>query len=134
MPVITDIGCDNAGHVTRRTYKTYIIPENFKTISVGDASSNVESNSYIAGDINANILSDTLNINPQNKWILLEADDDNNTLKIGHKVDGVTKTTDSVEILANSFTVELPVLDEAGHITELITRTYILPDLTAEIT
>jgi len=86
-------GFDAAGHITSAATHTVTLPDSFSTITIGDASTAVSNLSHVAGNVEADTLTDTLTINSGNKWISIAANSDSDTITMGHIVNEIDTTS-----------------------------------------
>lgn len=126
---------DNAGHVIGYSTDTLYIPHNFKSIAVAtDNNADIDS-TQTNGTLVADNIIDTWTIAPQNKWIDIAADVNNDKITIGHKYSDLKAwnftptastalTSDNAD---NSFTIPTFKTDNAGHIVESGNVTFFVP-------
>lgn len=127
--VIQDIEFDNAGHMTKNQKHSYILPYDFKNITIGTQSNGVSQMAVNTNTITATNTQDTTTFTTGNKWIRLAASD-NKTINFAHSVEAITTTAKSDTDLDNSqeFTVQDLIFDAAGHVTANQAHKYRLPD------
>ena len=135
---VQDLEFDDAGHVTKNQAHTYNLPFNIRNIQVGTASSEVKAGESASDTLEADVYNDTFTISPNNRWITLKADANNDTIYIGHAAAGNEATTagdtgDVAPKFGESFKTPYVKYDEMGHIKTSGTRTVTLPkgDLTS---
>lgn len=126
---------DNAGHIIGYSTDTLYIPHNFKSIEVTtDNNADIDS-TQTNGTLVADNIIDTWTIAPQNKWIDIAADVNNDKITIGHKYSDLKAwnftpsasaalTLDNAD---NSFTIPTFKTDNAGHIVESGNVTFFVP-------
>ena len=133
--IIPLLKTDNAGHVIGYDTKQFYIPHTFKKIVVttdNDADINsIQTN----GEIEADNIVDTLTFAPQNQWIDIAADADNDKITIGHKYSALKawsftpNATDALKKTDNgeSFTIPTFTTDNAGHVISSGNITFYVP-------
>lgn len=125
---------DNAGHIIGYSTNTFYIPHNFKSITVTtDSDADVDS-TQTNGTIIADNIADTWTIAPQNKWIDIAADAENDKITIGHKYSPETTnrndtgdTSAQTPSFGTTFKVPNYETDKAGHITKSSAHTVMIP-------
>lgn len=130
---------DNAGHVVELGTKNFNIPHTFKYLTITDNNTDdfEAKTRHEEGTLEADQLTDTWTMSPQNKWIDISKDTDDG-ITIGHKyselaahefkndlvidddIDG-TKTNDC------AFEFPMPITDNAGHIIDYTTHKIYIP-------
>lgn len=134
--VLPFLKTDNAGHIIGYSTNTFYIPHNFKSIIVESNDSDIDS-AQVNGTLTAGNIIDSWKIAPQNKWINIAADPNNNKITIGHSYSSQAAhdfTTD-VEIddalttvqKDNSIIIPLLKTDNAGHVIDYETRQFYIP-------
>lgn len=130
---------DDAGHIIGHDTKTWTLPDSFHNFKVIGQSTSVNNGNLSNGDISADNTFDTITFKPSNKWIRLYADEEFDTIEIGHVTyDGKagsytgTDTTfipeeDTQPRFGESVTLYGYETDEAGHIINNPTYTLTLP-------
>lgn len=129
---------DNAGHIVRNKTVDFYIPNNFRNITVADATGT---------DINATQNSDTLEagntvdewtIASQNQWLKIAADVDHNQITIGHNYSEQSARDFAIDVkIASALDgtsqddneIIFPTLktDNAGHVIGYQTNTFYIP-------
>ena len=127
---VCDIQQDAAGHITENKPHVYVLPHNYKFITIGNQSVNVANPETNTTTIIADQTQDELKFASSNRWIRMSASDNSNTVSIGHEVRPITNTPKDDTDLDNSqtFTIQDLTFDNAGHVTANQTHTYKLPD------
>lgn len=130
---------DNAGHIVELGTKNFNVPHTFKYLTISDDNTDdIEGGTrFTEGTLEADQLTDTWTMAPQNKWIDISKDTDDG-ITIGHKyselpahdfmsdividddIDG-SKTTDC------PFEFPMPITDNAGHIIDYETKKIYIP-------
>lgn len=125
---VQDLTFDIAGHVTGNQPHTYTLPYNYKTFTLTNSSDVVTGVNGTDGNVIAADPFDTLNLNADNKWIKLVADNTNTSIGISHEIHTITTTAKPNTDLetVSSFTVQDLTFDEAGHVTANQAHTYTL--------
>lgn len=121
---------DEAGHIVSKDTKTYTLPYNYKTITVGSASTSVMSIASAPGSCSAKNQVDTLTVNSGNKWIVLGNAISSNIITASHYVHTIPVTTAAIDFNnanTETFSVIEHTYDEAGHIITKNTTTYTMP-------
>lgn len=121
---------DKAGHITAASTNTVILPENFSSIVIGNASNAVTNPVAAGGTLVADSIIDTLTIGASNKWLRLIADPATDTVTIGHIVSPIGTSSSAVDlnnVLNTTFVTAILGYDEAGHIVSNETKTWSLP-------
>jgi hypothetical protein len=113
---------DDTGHVVGNNIETVTLPYGFKTITIGNESTETSGVSAAASSVVADNTQDTLTINPGNKWIHIGASDadDNDVITLSHEVNDITidaKTTTDLNDGTNTITIQDTKYDAAGHVT-----------------
>ena len=136
--IIPTFEIDNAGHIVRWNEVKFYIPNNFRNITVADAT---------GADVNATQNSDTLEagstvdgwtIAPQNQWLKIAADVDKNQVTIGHNYSAQSARNFALDVdIASALDgtsqkdnkIIFPTLktDNAGHIIGYQTNTFYIP-------
>ena len=130
--VIQDMQFDAAGHITHNQAHTYRLPDGFKYLQVGAATSAVTSPTAAEGKLEANNHVATFTISPSNRWITLSANASTDTLSIGHAFASAASQYDTQSTAQEpdfGGTVRIPYngFDEAGHLSTFGTRTIKIP-------
>ena len=129
---IYDWAYDNAGHIISKKAHTYTLPYGFKYIEVandGDTSSATPAS--MTGTQTADSTQDNLKLTTSNKWILLDAGEED-TIKFGHKLSPLSKgehasTDTTLGAFGESFKILKYETDEAGHVISSGEDTITLP-------
>lgn len=130
---IQDLVFDEAGHVTANQKHLYQFPKAYRNITIGGASDSVEAGvSTDDTSMSALTYNGTFNINPQNRWVTLQAVADENIINIGHAAAGnetttAGDTTASTPNFGDTFNVPYIKYDEMGHIASSNVRTVKIP-------
>lgn len=131
---------DEAGHITSKRQHTYTLPYGFKTINVGNntTESAAPTQMGVEGET-ADSTQDSLTLTPTNKWIKMVATG-NNEIKFGHELTEINSKSDTdfglssnmsiAQVDANNNQFNIPVFqfDKAGHITKAETHKVQLPN------
>ena len=133
--VLPFLKTDNAGHVVGYSTNKFYIPHTFKTITVTTDNDTDVDSVQTNGNIVADNIVDTWTIAPQNKWIDIAADENNDKITIGHKYSPIAKwdfMPSASDALAknnqdNSFTIPTFSTDNAGHIISTGSTTFYVP-------
>lgn len=149
---LTQMDFDEAGHISYKENHTYHLPHSFKYINTtGNANLVVKDLKTIsqntdeegntetiytppqAGSLQALSVGSSLNINPANKWIQtsLIQEESTNILNIAHNVFEKINIVPGEVVLNNNkkdFTSSAIKCDEAGHVYEINTTTWTLPN------
>lgn len=131
---------DNAGHIIDRSSKDFYIPNNFRSIRVVDGPENND----IDAEQNAKILEadttiDDWSLAPQNKWLRISADPENDAITIGHSYSAlsahdfagevfISAGLDGTKQTDNQFTFSVPKTDNAGHVIGYTEKTLYTPN------
>lgn len=123
---------DEAGHILNAETHTVTLPESFSSIVIGAASEATVNTQHIEGEIVADAMTDTLTLNPGNKWIQMKTDINNDSVSIQHFVEQFNEdTTGKInfndENSSESFDIQQIGWDAAGHLTSSKKVTYSLP-------
>lgn len=138
---VQDLTFDLAGHVTANQKHKYSMPFTYKTIQVGNINNAVSAGIGMQNSLNvvANNHIDTLQLNTQNRWIVLDAKDStDNIISIGHAIPDANSSSTNTTTIGNNvndaaFTfgrsIEIPEIkyDETGHIFKVGTHSVNLP-------
>lgn len=138
---VQDLIFDQAGHVTANQKHKYSMPFAYKTIQVGSLNNAVNAGTGMQNSLNvvANNHIDTLQLNTQNRWIVLDAEDStDNIISIGHAIPDANSSSTNTTTIGNNvndaaFTfgrsIEIPEIkyDETGHIFKVGTHSVNLP-------
>lgn len=122
---------DEAGHILEARTHTVTLPELFKTVTIGAASTNTNDTTHTAGTLEADKMTDGFTINPGNKWVQMTTDSSNDKFSIQHYVKEFKQNTGTVNynnVTAKTFDIQAINWDEAGHLTSSKKTTYTLPD------
>lgn len=127
---------DEAGHIVYAETHTVQLPEGYTTINIGAPKSDDLTSDELAGKatVTADTLTESLTIDPSNKWIRLNAENTagSDTITIGHEIHTITPTTSNQDLDSDTqqsiFTTQTVTWDEAGHIIGEDTKTWTLPD------
>ena len=133
------IVADNAGHIVELGTKNFNVPHTFKYLTISDDNTDDIASGTRAtpGTLEADQLTDTWTMAPQNKWIDISKDTDDG-ITIGHKYSELpahdfmndividddingSKTTDC------PFEFPMPITDNAGHIIDYTTKKIYIP-------
>ena len=127
---VRDIQQDKAGHIIENRPHYYVLPYDYKFITIKGQSENITNPEINKNTIIANQTQDELHFASSNKWIRLSASDTTNTVSMGHEVHTITDTKkDNTDLDSiQTFTVQDLIFDEAGHVTANQSHTYTLPD------
>lgn len=130
---IQQIDWDEAGHLISSKKVTYNLPKSIKTIDVKNNGVNttnapIQSN----GTLEADTSIDAVTVDTGNRWILLQADADNDKFIISHATAGneaitAGDTTASTPAFGVTFNVPYVKYDEMGHIKSSGVRTVMIP-------
>ena len=134
---------DNAGHVVELGTKNFNVPHTFKYLTITDNNTDdfEVKTSHEEGTLEADQLTDTWHISPQNRWIDITADAANDTVKFGHIYSTLAAHDfmDDIEIDDDidgksehstkdcKFTFPMPITDNAGHIVDYATNSIYIP-------
>ena len=126
---------DKAGHIVNYDSVDFYIPNIFRTLTVEDNSADTD-----ATQKNDTIVPDSTSaewtFKPQNKWLKISADPETDTIAIGHAHSAVPAWSFEPSIKkglwdinnGNSFTIPTFKTDNAGHIVEVDSQTYYIPN------
>lgn len=123
---------DAAGHVVGKNTETVTLPYGFKTIEVNNSDAVTAAAVSTNGEAQtADNTQDTIQFNASNKWIKLEAKDED-IIKFGHLLKDVAQTTSEASLSnenseAVTFEVYNDTFDEAGHHKGRDTKTITMP-------
>lgn len=133
---IPDWDYDAAGHIKKKGEHTYTLPYGFKTINVGNdtTESVAPAQTGIKGET-ADNTQDSLTFKATNKWIKMAAvgEDKENKIAFGHELSDVITTDKELTNLNAETTKSDSIIipdwsyDSAGHITSKQKHEYILP-------
>ena len=123
---------DAAGHIIGHDTKTWTLPDSFHNFKVIGQSTSVNNGNLSDGNISADDTFDTITFKPSNKWIRLYANEEFDTIEIGHvtqdgKAGSYTGTDLEFAEFGGTVTVYGYKTDEAGHIIDNPTYTLTLP-------
>ena len=132
---VQDLVFDEAGHVTSNKTHQYTLPHNFKTITIGAATTATGDGSTNTTHVNlvADSHIDTLTINPGNRWIALEGQEGSDILTIAHAHAGddtgrlYGDATAQTPKFGATFQVPYFGVDEAGHVKTKSAHTVTIP-------
>lgn len=140
--VIPDWSYDEAGHITEKHNREFVLPFGFKNITIPDNSISIDVPASTKGTQTADNTQDTLNIQSSNKWIKIDGATED-TIKFGHDIQGenfgniyyaATITKEDGEVTHNQNpqfgdTVNIlnVTVDNAGHTTSFGTNTIKIP-------
>lgn len=137
---------DAMGHIVGKNTETVILPYNYKTIStIGSSANETTDLDIIQDEVSANgsvittgtpvnvssiaakNTQDSLSVNPHNKWIQIQTEDNN--ISIAHEIHGIQTNPLESNLNNNKDTITLQdlVFDKAGHVIKNQPHTYILP-------
>ena len=125
---VQEINWDEAGHLISSKKHNFILPDNFKNISITNSGSNsvAINNSAANGILIADTLVDTATMDAGNRWIQLKADVNNDKVTIYHAPAGAqtntTKTGNEEPKYGEAFNIPEVKYDEAGHISAVETH------------
>jgi hypothetical protein len=130
---------DNAGHVVELGTKNFNVPHTFKylTITDNDTDDFEAKTRHEEGTLEADQLTDTWTMSPQNKWIDISKDADDG-ITIGHKYSELAKhefgkdlviddNIDGTKTKDCAFEFTMPITDNAGHIIDYTTHKIYIP-------
>lgn len=130
---IQDMKFDAAGHITHNQKHTYRLPDGFKFVAIGEASNETTMGLTGAGTLEADNQIAKFTINPNNRWITLQANATNDILSIGHAYAG----DDSGRVYGDAsaqtpnfgatFKVPYFGVDAAGHVKTQSEHTVTIP-------
>lgn len=130
---IQQIGWDEAGHLISSKKVTYNLPKSIKTVDVKNNGVNtVNAPTQSNGTLVAETATDTITVDTGNRWILLQADVDNDKFVISHAAAGneattAGDTTAATPAFGTTFNVPYVKYDEMGHIKSSDVRTVMIP-------
>lgn len=123
---------DKAGHITSKREHTYTLPYGYKYIEVANDGNTPAVPVSTTGTQVADNTQDTLKLTTSNKWILLDAKEED-TVKFGHLLKTIaedkkpTQNLSSEESKTITFEVYDDSFDEAGHHNGRDTKTITMP-------
>lgn len=139
------IEVDKAGHVVAAETHTVQLPDGYTTVTVGAPSTtaNTAPTTGTAGatsddlakaaTLTADTLTESLALNPSNKWIRISGSNTkgSDVITIGHEIHNIIPSTESEDLdtsKKDKFTTQVVNWDGAGHIVSHTTKTWTLPD------
>jgi hypothetical protein len=128
---IPTLSYDEAGHITSKATCTYTLPNSFKTFKIYKGYDTTTSDDI--KEIVASGILDTLSIQPNNKWITLDVDSENDhKLVIKHmelrkEDESRGETTDQYPTFGKTFRALSVKVDKAGHVIDLASHTVTIP-------
>ena len=128
-----EVTWDGAGHLSTRAKTTFILPYNFKTITVANSEETsaitIDNGSVVAGNQVAEV-----QFAAGNKWMQFNYNNTNKSITFAHALSPLSATTitpsANSELEANigaDFTLPVFSTDNAGHIISTSTVTYYVP-------
>lgn len=129
---IPDWDYDKAGHIKKKGEHTYTLPYGYKYIEVANDGNTPAVPVSTTGTQVADNTQDTLKLTTSNKWILLDAKEED-TVKFGHLLKIIaedkkpTQNLSSEESKTITFEVYDDSFDEAGHHNGRDTKTITMP-------
>lgn len=129
---VQDTQFDAAGHITHNQKHIYKLPDGFKFVEIGEASTAVSNGATGAGTLEADNQVAKFSIAAGNRWITLAADATTDTLTLGHAYAGAAsqydKQADNQEPqFGATFNIPYNGFDEAGHLSTLGNKTVKIP-------
>ena len=128
------IEVDKAGHIVAAATHTVKLPENYTTIQIGDPINDSLTSDTLAAaaTVTADTLTESLTINPSNKWIRLKGENTEgvDTITIGHEIHTIatSSNTTNLDTISNKNIITQSIeYDDAGHIISKHTETWNLP-------
>ena len=126
---------DDMGHMVGKHEETFTLPYGFKTIKTNGRSTDETVNTaddVVKNDVVADNTQDILSINSGNKWIRIDTDKDNDSIKISHDIHATSSTTSSASLSSEeskNVTFDIPTyaFDKAGHYVSHDTKTLTMP-------
>ena len=131
---IYDWSYDEAGHIKEKREHTYTLPYGFKTINVGNntTESAAPAQTGVIGET-ADNTQDSLTFEATNKWIKMAAAGDN-VIKFGHEASelsgGLHNLNSQTPKFGQSFNIQTFTTDQAGHLIGKGTETVTIPHST----
>ena len=127
---VQELTWDKAGHLTGSVKRTYTLPDGFKTVAIGAASTSTEVGNSTGGNLVATTQNDTVSITPQNKWITLSASE--KSVAIGHATASTASTSKGQDqnktlTFGDNFKTLYAGIDQTGHVSTLTDYTITLP-------
>ena len=126
------VSWDEAGHIIGHDTKTWTLPDSFHNIKVVGESESAENATVADGTLVADDTFDTATFDSANKWIRLAANEENDTISIGHLTQGTAGSYTGTDLEFTEFGGEVTLYgyetDNAGHIISNPTYTLTLPE------
>jgi hypothetical protein len=132
---VQTIGWDRAGHLISSDKKTFTLPDNFKTLAIGNTGkTTVSFDTATDGNLVADTLVDTATFDIGNRWLSYVANTNGDKVTIYHAAPDANSTSTNTtqtgnETPAFGATFKIPEVkyDEAGHIFKVGTHTVKIP-------
>lgn len=129
------IEIDKAGHIVAAETHTVELPESYTTIQIGNPINDDLTSDTLAAaaTVTADTLTESLIINPSNKWIRLKGENTEgvDTITIGHEIhtiDTSSSNTTDLDVTSNKNIITKFInWDQAGHVISEHTETWKLP-------
>lgn len=124
---------DEAGHITFAETHTIQLPENFTNVNILNTNSNsvLVNGASSTGNISADTLTDTFTIDIGNRWIQIDADENNDKITFYHAAPGdqtnTSLTGNETPNFGSTFNIPEIKYDEAGHISGVSSHTVKIP-------
>jgi hypothetical protein len=125
---------DEAGHITSKRKHTYTLPFSYKNIEItNDGSASSAEPASTTGTQTADATQDDLKLTTSNKWIVLDASEED-VIKFGHELSGIeakehSSSDTDIADFGDSFNILKFTTDKAGHITEVNQESVKIPSI-----
>ena len=132
---VQTIGWDRAGHLISSDKKTFTLPDNFKTLAIGNTGkAAVSFGAATDGNLVADTLVDTATFDIGNRWLSYVANVDGDKVTLYHTAPDANSTSTNTTQTGNetpnfgaTFYIPEVKYDEAGHIFKVGTHTVKIP-------
>lgn len=132
---VQTIGWDRAGHLISSDKKTFTLPDNFKTLAIGNTGKAIVSfDTATDGNLVADTLVDTATFDIGNRWLAYVANANGDKVTLYHTAPdansastNTTQTGNETPNFGATFLIPEVKYDEAGHIFKVGTHTVKIP-------
>lgn len=132
---VQTIGWDRAGHLISSDKKTFTLPDNFKTLAIGNTGkTTVSFDTATDGNLVADTLVDTATFDIGNRWLSYVANTNGDKVTLYHAAPdansastNTTQTGNETPNFGATFYIPEVKYDEAGHIFKVDTHTVKIP-------
>lgn len=132
---VQTLSWDRAGHLTGSDKKTFTLPDNFKTLAIGNTGkANVSFDTATDGELVADTLVDTATFDIGNRWLAYVANANGDKVTLYHTAPdansasaATTQTGNETPEFGATFLIPEVKFDQAGHIFKTATHTVKIP-------